>query len=222
MKGLDYVTLKESEKVRLTSTDYVLLQSAASLYNTTIPNFGQREGQITKHFLFDAGTSTFDSSLYWFVCGYSQQSISFDQMYGWEVSLLEPQDFWERVPGAWKPYYHFTNIPIVGGSSNINSPSYAIKKVATEDDFVAYKLDVDHPNVEIPELLDLLSDDHLSKLVDEFFFEFHFNCVLLFKTWGFRDQSKNYTHGTLSLDRLHAMDSFRRLRLSGVRAHFWP
>ena len=222
MKGIHYQNLTGKDKVHLTSADFVLLQSAVSLYNATVPNFGQREGQITKHFLFDAGTSTFDSSLYWFVCAYSQQLISFDQMYGWELSLLEPQDFWERVPGAWKPYYHFLNAPITGGSFNINSPSYAIKSVATVDDFVAYKLDVDHPSVEIPEFLDILFDEHLAKLIDEFFFEFHFNCVLLFKTWGFDDQSRNYTQNALLLDRLHAMDSFRRLRVSGVRAHFWP
>ena len=70
--------------------DYVLLQSGAALYNQTHTYMGKRvvynsvsgsvgsvsgsvgNGKKSKHYLFDAGTSTFDSSLFWFTCGYSQ------------------------------------------------------------------------------------------------------------------------------------------------------
>lgn len=66
--------------------DYVLLQSGAALYNQTHTPSGRRilgssgavgrhrasGGGGNKHYLLDAGTSTFDSSLFWFTCGYSQ------------------------------------------------------------------------------------------------------------------------------------------------------
>jgi hypothetical protein len=62
------------------NVDYVLLQSGESLFKQNYHNNGKRFNYINKkqknapikHFMFDAGTSTFDSSLYWFTCGYSQ------------------------------------------------------------------------------------------------------------------------------------------------------
>lgn len=86
----------------------------------------------------------------------TQNGIVFDQAYGWELSLLEPNDFWDHVPQVWKPIYHFFNVPI---SSDINAnenPLRLIKDIAKEEDFVSFKLDVDAPEVEIPIALELL------------------------------------------------------------------
>ncbi len=70
--------------------DYVLLQSGKGLFDQTYHRNGRRvlyedsnnqmgsnnmkRHQYTpiKHFMLDAGTSTFDSSLFWFTCAYSQ------------------------------------------------------------------------------------------------------------------------------------------------------
>ena len=41
-------------------------------------------------------------------------------------------------------------------------------------DFVSFKLDIDHPDTEMPVALGMLSDPTLAALVDEFFFELHF------------------------------------------------
>ena len=46
-------------------------------------------------------------------------------------------------------------------------------------DFVSFKLDVDHPETELPIALGLLNDPRLSSIVDEFFFEFHFRYLWL-------------------------------------------
>ena len=43
-------------------------------------------------------------------------------------------------------------------------------------DFVSFKLDIDHPDTEMPVALSLLQDEKLISLVDEFFFELHFRC----------------------------------------------
>ena len=66
--------------------DYVLLQSGAALHKQTHTANNKRirpsnsVGKSVqplppnKHYLFDAGTSTFDSSLFWFTCAFSQVS----------------------------------------------------------------------------------------------------------------------------------------------------
>jgi hypothetical protein len=74
------------------NVDYVLLQSGRALYEQAFsqgkrvqysspsdsnPGTGQsrKSGKLNtpiKHYMFDAGTSTFDSSLFWFTCGFSQ------------------------------------------------------------------------------------------------------------------------------------------------------
>ena len=79
-------------RVGRSDVDYVLLQSGASLHQQTHTASGKRirtnsnsnngkgnggnkaQQPASKHFLFDAGTSTFDSSLFWFTCAYSQVS----------------------------------------------------------------------------------------------------------------------------------------------------
>jgi len=60
----------QKPKTGRSDTDYVLLQSGMSLYNQAE---GRRSGNRNRrNILLDAGTSTFDSSLFWFTCGYSQ------------------------------------------------------------------------------------------------------------------------------------------------------
>jgi len=64
-------------KVGRSNVDYVLLQSGKHVHGAA--SVGGRAGrkgrgrgrgeEPTKHVLLDAGTSTFDSSLYWFTCG---------------------------------------------------------------------------------------------------------------------------------------------------------
>ena len=149
-----------------------------------------------------------------------QNGIRFDEIFGWEATLLEPQDFWKRVPNRVKPVYHFFNAPITAGPDDDLSPTRFIKEVATEDDFVSFKLDVDTPVVEIPQAMAILNDPQISKLVDEFFFELHFRCEIMMHC-GWRDEMPVEFDG-LRLDRPHAMELFSTLRKKGIRAHVWP
>jgi hypothetical protein len=73
--------------------DYVLLQSGRALHEQTLhkqltsSKGGSHRYAATsppknnklnnKHFMLDAGTSTFDSSLFWFTCAYSQVRVDF-------------------------------------------------------------------------------------------------------------------------------------------------
>ena len=59
----------------------------------------------------------------------SQRGVHFDQLFGWELTLLEPGPFWAEVPDLLKPIYHFFNVPIQSGSSDPQSPLRLIRWV---------------------------------------------------------------------------------------------
>jgi hypothetical protein len=213
------------------NVNYVLLQSGKALHNYTTGNSMRNrpmhmnrrvdhQNRKEKHFMLDAGTSTFDSSLFWFTCGYSQRKIAFDQVYAWEKTLLEPTDYWSRVPPKWKPFWHFYNVPISSDPLHPDSPLRFIEAIATPHDFVSFKLDIDHPDTEMPIALALLNNPKYTNLIDEFFFELHFQCEVM-TSCGWGKQVPATSHG-LKLDRSHILDFFYSLRAKGIRAHIWP
>ncbi len=136
------------------------------------------------------------------------------------MTLLEPNNFWTRVPKVLIPYYHFFNTPISAQKDDAQSVMRIIKQIASEEDFVSLKLDVDTPEVEIPIVQQLVADEALHRVVDEFFFELHFRCEIMMYC-GWRDQMPK-EHNGLTLDRPHALQLFRTLRQKGIRAHVWP
>lgn len=216
------------DNVEIINLDYVLL---AQRNNSSSSSFSSSSSSSSsgKHaggggggssFLLDAGTSTFESSLWWFTCAYLQRSIAFDRIFGWEYTLLEPGPFWEQVPSAVAPKYSFFNTKMSADPLHAQSPLRFIKQLATEEDFVAFKLDIDTPDVEIPTILQMLQDPELHSLVDEFFFEFHFRCeIMMICGWG--REISTQSHG-LKMERAEVMKTFQTLRKAGVRAHFWP
>lgn len=148
--------------------------------------------------------------------------IDFDSIFGWEMSLLEPAQFWAHVPPRWRPLYHFFNTGISASAEDAGSvQTLAARLGVTAHDFVAFKLDIDTPSIEIPIALELLNDKSaLGSLVDEFFFELHFRCEVMMPCgW---DDAMPERVGALQLDRPGALQFFADLRRSGIRAHFWP
>lgn len=74
--------------------------------------------------------------------------IAFDQDFGFEYTLLEPTDFWRRVPPKLRSIYHFYNAPVSHRHTDTElSIVDMIMDVATPEDFVAFKLDIDTPEV---------------------------------------------------------------------------
>jgi hypothetical protein len=148
--------------------------------------------------------------------------INFGSIFGWEMSLLEPSQFWKHVPPRWKPLYHFFNKDITASPTDADSVQTLTKQLGiTKHDFVAFKLDIDTPKVEIPIVLDLLSkDSDFAEYIDEFFFELHFRCEVMMPC-GWDSKMPEEFMG-LKLDRHGALQLFGDLRRRGVRAHFWP
>lgn len=101
-----------------------------------------------------------------------------------------------------------------------HSPLRIIKQTVLKDDFVSFKLDVDTPSIEIPIALELLSNNDLHELIDEFFFELHFRCeIMMYCGWGMNIPDEYFGQ---KLDRLSTLQLFRDFRDFGIRAHFWP
>jgi len=207
--------------------DYVLLQSGKQLFKQekSAARSGARKKsplakRPMKHFMLDAGTSTFDSSLYWFTCAFSQRKVAFNDVFGWEMTLLNPTEYWAKVPTKWLPYWHFYNTPISADEMQAQSPVRLLKSIATPDDFVAFKLDIDHPDTENPVAMSLLQDTGFSDLVDEFFFELHFRCEVM-TSCGWGKQVPESLAG-LKLERADVLKYFKKLRELGIRAHIWP
>lgn len=81
-----------------------------------------------------------------------------------------------------------------------------------KDDFVAFKLDIDSPEIEMNMVQSILNNPTLAELIDEFFFEYHYESPIMAQWWG---HTKEKGLG-------HALHLFYRLRSKGIRAHFWP
>lgn len=74
-----YILLANTEEInvranvaRARRTNTGLQGKALALANAVPP----------KQFMLDAGTTRFDSSMWWFVCAYAQRGIAFDHLYG--------------------------------------------------------------------------------------------------------------------------------------------
>lgn len=135
--------------------------------------------------------------------------------------MLEPNDFWRRVPPRILPFLHYFNIPMPSPYQQEEPNIFTIlEQIASEDDFVSIKLDIDRYQVEIPLVVALLNSLPLMKVVDEFFFELHYRCeFLMYCGWG---EDIPYEYDSIILDRYHAMRLFQKLREMGIRAHVWP
>ena len=149
--------------------------------------------------------------------------MSFDRVIAFEKNLLEPRNFWNRVPLKWQPFWSFYNIPInISHFSDGSSPSplYYIKRLAVQDDFVAFKLDIDYPEIEIRLAQEIAANlDGITSLIDEFFVEIHFRCEIMTQC-GWRQDMEDVNG--FSLDRLPVMLFFQELRHKGIRSHYWP
>ena len=216
-----FMSLPKEHRRSLLSTDHILLHSGLSYYNNSHLNHGHMNpSKPNKHYFFDAGSSLFYTSVGLFICAYSQRKISFDAMYGWEATLLEPSSFWKHVPAKWLPYYHFYNVPVEPGFAGHHSVLRIIDEVVREDDFVSFKLDIDNSTVEIPIFQAIVENTNgIAKKIDELFFEFHFDCEMMqFSGWEEPDP-QTFPKGVKKMDRVYAYEQFLALRKLGIRAH---
>ena len=145
--------------------------------------------------------------------------VIFDHAYSYEYTLLEPEDYWSRVPMKYKSRFSFFNVPASADPMSENNPLRLIKTTAKPKDFVSFKLDIDTPTIENPMAWDILTNPTWANLIDEFFFELHFDCEIMnLCAWvqkGERTMNGNHLY------RHQALQFFLKLREKGIRAHIW-
>ena len=152
------------------------------------------------------------SSVPLFIQLYKQNCIHFHSLYAWEAKPVSEVSYWDNVPAALSERLYFFNEPVrrvTSEPAGFNALR-TLQAIARPRDFVALKVDIDTPFVEVPLMEAIVDSEALLGLIDEVFFEYHFKVRPEFG-WG------NRMNATVN-DALRLM---QRLREKGVRAHFW-
>ena len=165
-------------------------------------------------------SQSFDVSTQYFACAYAQTGIYMDQIYSYEFVEQNPAAWWNSVPSPFMSKLHYINVGILPSLESEYNPLHLIKSMFEPNDFVAFKLDVDTSDVEIPILFEILEDPAIYSIIDEFVFELHYNCPVMVRHWGTVSVPAGY-ESRLQLNRVDAFRLFSELRHKGVRAHFW-
>lgn len=155
-------------------------------------------------FYFDAGASHWNKgkggpSLSYFHHVWKRQGLPLDAIYAFEARTKN-ETFFESIPVQYRHIFHYQQTYVRSNAEDGSGPflPHEIQKLATKEDYVLFKLDIDSPGVEEGNIEHLLSDQSDSlDYIDEFFYEFHSD----------------------ELQKWYAM--FLKLRQQGVRAHSW-
>ena len=144
---------------------------------------------------------------------YEKMGFHFDHIYGFEVTPKDANSVYTRkLPTKYVPSYHWINVGVSKEKENKLNPLHSIVKTFDEDDFIVVKIDIDTPSIEVPLVHQLLEDDVLPKLIDQFYFEHHLHMGDMAGDW-LRTMS-----GTIK----ESLQIFTKLREKGIAAHYWP
>lgn len=178
---------------------------------------------------------------------YSDRCIVFDDIYAWEAARHDPRQWYASVPAAMAEKIRFFNMPVESEMNETTSPAshpLRLLELAHPEDFVVVKVDIDGagefgsaaPELEIVEII--AARPELARLVDELFFEYHFWFDGLNFGWGRRKsafsqplfdelelRSRNLSALAARPKRMRTVDDalrlMHRLRMLGIRSHFW-
>mmetsp|Transcript_11797 Transcript_11797/g.29476 ORF Transcript_11797/g.29476 Transcript_11797/m.29476 type:complete len:435 (-) Transcript_11797:400-1704(-) len=173
-----------------------------------------------RYFYFDIGASTWTTgagspSQEWFHAVYRDKCALFDQIFAWEAHKHDPNAIYKELPAEVKPRYHWYNIPANSEPGHSDNPLTILESVATPDDFVMLKLDIDNWRVEESFVAQILASTQLQARIDEMFWEHHVNFEPMRTKWG------GFANVHRELKMKDSIDLFRQLRGKGIRAHSW-
>jgi len=196
-------------------------------------------------FYFDLGASTYragagGASMSWFVEEYAQRGIVFDRILAWEAHPQNTStlfaDF-DAFPLERLSYFNTLADPTEHSKMN---PLTMLRDLATPDDFVVLKIDIDHNPAENAFVREIIQDASLSDRIDELYWENHV------KRNPMESQGWQHTPGLFDVDEdppsfaatasldlehrrpvrsandiTHSYELFHALRERGIRAHSW-
>ena len=90
---------------------------------------------------------------------------------------MDAEHWWSQVPASVSPRLSFYNLPASALESEHGASSVLshLQAAATPEDFVSMKVDIDYVPVEGAIVRSIAQRPELSRLVDELFFEYHFD-----------------------------------------------
>lgn len=151
---------------------------------------------------------------------YEAQGIDFDRMLLWEGKPVTGEVIFESVPEHWYHAYQYFNVYVSANTSSEAHPLQVLQSVHPGTGFVAFKLDIDHSEVENAIADTLLKNHDLFPAIKagqfEFFFEQHVQLDLMHKYWGGPDNAIDESK-TLA----DSYELFLKMRKLGIRAHGW-
>ncbi|KAG5189557.1 hypothetical protein JKP88DRAFT_271586 [Tribonema minus] len=203
---------------KLGDRGYIVLGQTSETCAHALPSRAAFRAPFARMLVFDLGASTYTTpvgadSQRWFVESYARHGFAVSEYYAWEAGKHDPVAIWAEVPGDLKPHYHWLNIPATPDAESMDNPWNFLRAIATPDDFVAVKLDIDNTPVETAFMEQLFKDPKLQALVDEMFFEHHVNVENMWRYWK-TQKEKVYLKDTYSM--------ILQLRQKGIRFHSWP
>jgi hypothetical protein len=143
---------------------------------------------------------------------YRKFGFPFDHIYAFEKLAADPEQVYKRLPEHWLTSYHWINVGVDADPNSRLNPLKWILDSFEEDDLIIVKLDIDTPAIELPLVLQMLSDDRYNKLVDQFYFEHHVKLYELGRYW-----TSNGATGSIQ----DSLNLFAGLRAKGIASHFW-
>lgn len=145
---------------------------------------------------------------------YRRSCVTFDGIWAWEASPMNPTAWWKRVPNATRRVLNFINKPVTAQEF-----LGTLEKEANPEDFVVLKLDIDTPGLEDEVIRTIIGTPRLSDLVDELHYEYHVSLRMLSNSTAAKSQAIHYGMSTTTVQ--EALATMQRLRASGIRSHFW-
>eukprot|EP00316_Scyphosphaera_apsteinii_P005789 CAMPEP_0119303802 /NCGR_PEP_ID=MMETSP1333-20130426/5183_1 /TAXON_ID=418940 /ORGANISM="Scyphosphaera apsteinii, Strain RCC1455" /LENGTH=271 /DNA_ID=CAMNT_0007306569 /DNA_START=1 /DNA_END=813 /DNA_ORIENTATION=+ len=203
-----------NEWATILSTEYILPMRESEVMPAPLPPYASR-------YLFDLGASLWSantqggSSLKWLVQGYKRRGLLFDRIFAWEATPHTTSEIFYGLPAQALDAISYFNVPVDPTPGAKHNPLRTLLAVASENDFVVLKIDIDVNPVEEALMEQVLGSKALLAAIDEIYFEHHVRpSPMWHKGW----------HKTTKPTNKSLADSyqlFTTLRQAGIRAHAW-
>ena len=87
--------------------------------------------------------------LYWLINSFRERGVEFDRIFAWEARRLNPATLWGSIPAELVGKFSYFNTPATSAPGGAHNPWRVLASVASPDDYVVVKIDIDHSPTEL-------------------------------------------------------------------------
>ena len=87
--------------------------------------------------------------LYWLINSFRERGVEFDRIFAWEARRLNPATLWGSIPAELVGKFSYFNTPVTSAPGGAHNPWRVLASVASPDDYVVVKIDIDHSPTEL-------------------------------------------------------------------------